>query len=101
MSVGYVCHGQGFLYHLLTHHHFALPINGGDTAEAVAELGGHFMVVSTTANMLGSGTTPGHLDYMLNLFKLAATPLDSARPPRPTRGRARQRRGSPRGRPAG
>jgi hypothetical protein len=76
MSVGYVCHGQGFFYHLLTHHHFALPINGGDTAEAVAELGGHFMVVSTTANMLGSGTTPGHLVYMLNLFKLVATPLD-------------------------
>jgi len=77
VSVGYVCHGQGFFYHYLTKHHFQLPINGGDTAEAVAELGGWFMVVSTTENMLGGGgTTPGHQVYMLNLYKLAATPID-------------------------
>jgi len=76
MSVGYVCHGQGFFYHFLTGQHFVLPINGGDTAQAIAELGGHFMVVSTTANMLGNGTTLGHQVYMLNLFKLTATPVD-------------------------
>ncbi len=76
MSVGYVCHGAGYFYHLGTAKHFQLPISGGDTAQAIAELGGHFMVVSTTANMLGSGTTTGHQLYMLNLFKLAAIPLD-------------------------
>ena len=76
MSVGYTCNGVGYFYHLVSGKHFQLPIDGGDTAQAVAELGGHFMVVSTTANMLGSGTTSGHQVYMLNLFKLAAIPLD-------------------------
>ncbi len=42
----------------------------------VAALGSWFRVVSTTANMLGSGTTSGHQIYMLNLFKLPVTPLD-------------------------
>jgi Tol biopolymer transport system component len=79
MSVGYVCNGQGFYYHYGTGHHYMLPINnyGSDTTvAAVAELGGHFMVVSTKANMFGTGTTPGHQIYMLNLFKLATTQLD-------------------------
>ena len=55
--------------------HFQLPINGGDTVQ-VAALGSWFRVVSTTANMLRSGTTSGHQIYMLNLFKLPVTPLD-------------------------
>ena len=50
-------------------------INGGDTAQ-VAALGSWFRVVSTTANMLGSGTTSGHQIYILNLFKVPVTPLD-------------------------
>jgi hypothetical protein len=76
MSVGYTCQGQGFFYKLVTGKHFQLPIPGGDTSRAIAELGGRFMVVTTTSNMLGVGTTPGHQVYMLNLFKLAAIPLD-------------------------
>jgi hypothetical protein len=32
----------------------------------------HFVVVSTTANLLGSGTTSGHQIYQLNLFKIPA-----------------------------
>jgi Tol biopolymer transport system component len=76
MSVGYTCHGQGFFYKLLTGKHFQLPIPGGDTARAISELGGRFMVVTTTSNLLGVGTTPGHQVYLLNLFKLSATPLD-------------------------
>ena len=76
ISVGYACHGQGFFFHYLAGRHFQLPIDGGDTPQAVVELGGWFMVVSTTANMLGGDPTPGHQLYLLNLFKLAATPLD-------------------------
>ena len=76
ISVGYACHGQGFFYHYLAGRHFQLPIDGGDTPQAVVELGGWFMVVSTTANMLGGDPTQGHQLYLLNLFKLAATPLD-------------------------
>ena len=76
-SIGYTCHGQGyfFQYGVGLGKHFQLPINGGDTVQ-VAALGSWFRVVSTTANMLGSGTTSGHQIYMLNLFKLPVTPLD-------------------------
>jgi Tol biopolymer transport system component len=76
ISVGYACHGVGFFYHYLAGKHFQLPTDGGSTAQAVAELGSWFMVVSTTANMLGGDPTQGHQLYLLNLFKLAATPLD-------------------------
>jgi len=76
ISVGYACHGVGFFYHYLAGKHFQLPIDGNTTAQAVAELGSWFMVVSTKANMLTGGTTQGHQLYLLNLFKLAATPLD-------------------------
>ena len=76
-SIGYTCHGQGyfFQYGVGLGKHFQLPINGGDTVQ-VAALGSWFRVVSTTANMLRSGTTSGHQIYMLNLFKLPVTPLD-------------------------
>lgn len=68
--VGFVCHGQGFFHHLLANQTYPLPISGGDTPQAIAELGGHFVMISTTDNVLGSGTTPGHQIYLLNLFKL-------------------------------
>jgi Tol biopolymer transport system component len=74
-TVGFVCHGEGFFHHLVANRRYRLPIAGGDTPQAIAELGAHFMVVSTTANLLGGGTTPGHQLYMLNLFKLAAEPV--------------------------
>jgi Tol biopolymer transport system component len=75
--VGFSCHGSGFFHHLIEGQTYRLPIVGGDTPQAVAELGGHFMVVSTTANLLGGGTTPVHQVYMLNLHKLAAIPVDT------------------------
>jgi len=69
--IGYVCHGQGFFFLLAASKQHQLPINSGDTVQSVAELGGHFMMVSTTANLAtGTGTTSGHQLYMLNLFKL-------------------------------
>jgi hypothetical protein len=68
--VAFTCHGQGFFHHVRASATYALPIAGGDTAQAVAELGGHFMMVSTTANLIGTGTTPGHQIYLLNLWKL-------------------------------
>ncbi|HJQ84527.1 MAG TPA: hypothetical protein VKA21_10650 [Candidatus Binatia bacterium] len=73
--IGYVCHDEGYFHQLRTNLSFRLPIPGTTTPQAIAELGGHFMVVSTKANLFGSGTTPGHQIYLLNLFKLAAEPL--------------------------
>jgi Tol biopolymer transport system component len=72
--VVYTCQGQGFVHYLRANVTFHVPNAAGDTSEAIAELGGHFMVVTTTANLLGSGTTAGHQVYMLNLFKLGGEP---------------------------
>jgi Tol biopolymer transport system component len=74
-SIGYVCHGEGFFYHLVAKQTFRIPVDGGDTQQSLTELGAHFMVISTTANLLGGGTTPEHQIYMLNLFKLPAEPV--------------------------
>jgi Tol biopolymer transport system component len=73
--VVYTCHGSGFVHYLEANQTFHEPSQAGDTDEAIAELGGHFMVVSSTASLLGSGTTPGHQVYMLNLFKLGGEPM--------------------------
>lgn len=74
--IGYVCSGEGFFHFLRANQTYRLPIPGGtDTPQAVAELGGHFMMVSTTANLFGTGNTPGHQLYLLNLFKLTAQPV--------------------------
>lgn len=75
--VGFTCGGQGYVQHVRANERFRMPITGGDTARAAVELGRHFMVVSTTANLLGSGTTPGHQVYLLNLFKLSVVPVPS------------------------
>jgi hypothetical protein len=85
--IGYVCdradpgypggvRREGFFHYLVADQAFRLPIpTGTDTPQAIAELGGHFMMVSTDANLFGTGKTPGHELYLLNLFKLVAEPL--------------------------
>lgn len=73
--VTYVCGSKGYYTDIRTQSRFELPIDGGDTAQAINAGGAHFIQVSTTANLLGSGTTAGHQLYQLNLFKLPATPL--------------------------
>jgi Tol biopolymer transport system component len=75
--VGFVCHGQGFFHLVVANQTYRLPITGGDTIQAVDALGTHFMVVSTTSELLGvpGQTSPGHEIYLLNLFKLAGIPI--------------------------
>ena len=77
--VGYSCNGHGYLHNVRANTRYLLPIPAeGDTPQAVVELGVHFVVVSTTADMMnGSGTTAGHQIYLLNLFKLPATSVPS------------------------
>jgi Tol biopolymer transport system component len=75
--VAFVCHGEGFFHLPGANQTYQLPIVGGDTAQAITALGSHFMLVSTTAELLGmpGDTSPGHEVYLLNLFKLASTPV--------------------------
>jgi Tol biopolymer transport system component len=75
--LAFVCSGEGYIHYVRRNTRYRLPVPGTDTAFAAAELGAHFAVVSTTANLLGIGTTPGHRVYLLNLFKLPAEPVVS------------------------
>jgi Tol biopolymer transport system component len=72
--VAYACDGKGYVHLVFAEQRSRLPIDVGDTAQVVAEPGVHFVVVTTTANLLGSGTTAGHQVYQLNLYKLPTVP---------------------------
>jgi Tol biopolymer transport system component len=73
-TIAYVCGNEGFLRLLNANTTSRLPIDG-DVDQVVTELGRHFMVVSTNANLLGTGTTPGRQIYMLNTFKYMLEPV--------------------------
>jgi hypothetical protein len=75
--IGFSCAGKGYLHMLRANTRTQVPIDSGDTIQAIPESGAHFVVVSTTANLLGSGTTPGHQLYLVNLYKRPATPVPS------------------------
>jgi hypothetical protein len=75
--VVYTCAGRAYQQILFADQRVRLVIDAGDTAQAVAEPGVHFVVVSTTANLLGTGTTDGHQIYQLNIFKLPTEPAPS------------------------
>src|SRR5439155_777316 len=66
------CNGEAFYHELRADRRLRLPIQGGDTSRAVTGIGYYFLTVSTTANLLSSGTTSGHEIYLLNLFKRPA-----------------------------
>jgi Tol biopolymer transport system component len=72
--VAFTCSGEGFVHYVRRNERYRLPVPGTDTSFVSAELGIHFAVVSTKADLLGSGTTPGHRIYLLNLFKLSVEP---------------------------
>jgi hypothetical protein len=73
-AIAYTCGNQGFLRMLIGNQTQRLPVDE-DIDQVVTELGHHFMMVSTKANLLGSGTTPGRQLYMLNLFKYPLAPV--------------------------
>jgi hypothetical protein len=71
--IAYVCGGEAFYTNLRENRRYHVPTPGGTTQAIVPEMGAHFVTVSTTANLLaGSGATPGHQIYILNLFKAPA-----------------------------
>ena len=74
--VAFVCNGDAFYYELVADVRYRVPIpSGAHTNGILAQGGTFFLVVSTDADLMGSGTTPGHQIYQLNLFKLPATPV--------------------------
>ena len=59
---------------------------GGVTQRVLGEMGIHFLILSTTANLLDGGVTPGRQVYMVNLFKRPAEPVPGQAVWFPTRG---------------
>lgn len=72
--VSYVCGGRAY-YRILASGAVYDLLSAGDTRQVVNAGGSHFVQVSTTVNLLGGGTYPGHQLFQLNLFKLPGTPV--------------------------
>jgi Tol biopolymer transport system component len=75
--IAYVCGGTAYFTMLRADARYEVETDGGDTTRIVPQADAHFMLVATTANLAGAGTTAGHRVYMVNLF---------ARPPVPAAG---------------
>jgi Tol biopolymer transport system component len=73
--IAFACAGTGYYYQLRIDKLYRVPIDEGHTAQVVAEVGNHFVMVSTTADLVLGGTTPGHQLYLINLFRRPPTVL--------------------------
>jgi Tol biopolymer transport system component len=73
--VVFTCSRQAFYHQLLADKTYQVPIDIGETPEALATIGANFISVSTTANLTGSGTTADHQLFLWNLYKLPARPV--------------------------
>jgi WD40 repeat protein len=68
--VTFTCGGTAQFYLLAADERFLVQTPGGDTPRINPGPAVHFVLVSTTADLAnGTGTTPGHQIYMVNLFK--------------------------------
>jgi hypothetical protein len=74
--VGFVCSDQALFYMIRADVLYRVDTPSGGTSRFYPELGKHFVVMSTTSDMIaGSGSTPGHQVYMVNLYKRPATAI--------------------------
>ena len=74
--VGFVCSGQALFYMIREDVLYRVDTPSGGTTRMYPELGKHFVVMSTTSDMMANtGSTAGHQVYMVNLYKRPATPV--------------------------
>ncbi len=73
--ITFVCNGEPYYYMLRADQRFHVQTGGGVTQRILGEMGIHFLILSTTGNLLAGGTTPGKQVYMVNLFKRPADPV--------------------------
>ncbi|HEV7730608.1 MAG TPA: hypothetical protein VGR62_00535 [Candidatus Binatia bacterium] len=74
--IAFVCGGQPFFYMLREDQRYRVQTDAGSvTQRVVGELGIHFVALSTTSNLLGSGTTAGKQVYLVNLYKRPPQPV--------------------------
>ncbi len=75
--IAFVCAGEPVFHLLRVDQQFQFPFSMGNTVAAMAALNFQFIVMSTTSNPRGLGTTPGHEIYLWNLFKKPLAPVAS------------------------
>lgn len=74
--ITFVCGGKPFFYMLREDQRYAVQTDPASTTERViSELGIHFVALSTTSNLLGSGTTAGKQVYLVNFYKRPPLPV--------------------------
>lgn len=74
--IAYVCAGTPYFTMLRADQRYVVAAPGGVTQRVISELGIHFLVISTTSDLLaGAGSTPGNQVYLVNLFKRPAIPV--------------------------
>ena len=72
--ITFVCGGEPYFYMLRADQRYHVQ-TGGVTQRVLGEMGIHFLILSTTGDLLHGGTTPGRQVYMVNLFKHPADPV--------------------------
>lgn len=74
--IPFLCGSQPYYVELRSNKRYRVEVSpGSDTQRIVTGLGKHFLLITTTSNMLGTGTTAAHRLYMLNVFKQPGTPV--------------------------
>lgn len=73
--IAFVCSERPYFFMLRRDQRFLLQADGGATQRVAAQLGVHFVVVSTRADLLNGGATAGKQVYLVNLFKRPAQPV--------------------------
>ncbi len=84
--ITFVCEGAAFFYMLRADQRHHVATDGGHTSAIVPQFGVHFVVVSTTADLIAGGVTPTHQAYVVNLFKRPAVPVPGTAVWFPSRG---------------
>lgn len=73
--ITFICGGTDAQFFMLRENaRFRVQAEGGVTQSILPGLGSHFVLLSTTANLLSGGTTAGYQVYMVNLY---ARPAES------------------------
>jgi Tol biopolymer transport system component len=66
--ITFICGGEAQFFMLRENVRYRVQTPGGTSQSTLPELGSHFVLLSTTANLFSGGTTAGHQIYMVNLF---------------------------------
>jgi len=73
--ITFICNGEPQFFMLREGVRYRVQTSGGTTQSILPELGSHFVMISTTANVFSGGTTAEHRVYMINLFARPAEPI--------------------------